>query len=595
MAISQEYLAELSRRTDITELIRGYVQLRRSGRMEKGVCPFHNEKTPSFYVYPDTSSFYCFGCGAGGDAITFMKRISNLDYVEAVKELAARVGMPLPDEDDSAAKLRSRLLAANRQAARFYVECLNAEEGKAARAYLRHRKLTDKTIRSFGLGYAPDSFDGMRNHLKKLGFTEDELLAAGLCKRGQKGGVYDAFRDRVIFPIITLRGEVVAFGGRMMADGRGPKYLNSSDTPVFKKSRHLFALNIAKKSASKRMILAEGYMDAISLHQAGFDTAVATLGTAIGEEQAKLLSDYAEKVVICYDGDEAGQRATARAIGILEKTDLKVQVLSLSDVMGPNAEKAKDPDEFIQMHGADKFDQLLNESANTIEYALGKAKDSHDIATEDGRAAYIKQALEVLVDMALPAEQDIYAGRVAEDTGVAKNAVISQLEIVKKQRQKQFNRRRDKRLAQESIAAGIDVPYGVGGGEVLGVVFAEQQLIAALLKHPNDYMPIVSEKITSENFLASEMRQTYDLLLQKWQSRDYIDLAALSLELDERTMSLLGKILALNHENGFGRKDVHRFLDEILHKQLKKSSSEEMSEDELRSFVEVRKKKLSEE
>ncbi len=362
MAISPDYLQELSQRTDIAELVGGYVQLRRRGRTYTGLCPFHSEKTPSFVVYPETASFYCFGCGAGGDAITFVKRINNLDYIEAVKFLAARAGMPLPDDRDDTGKIKRRILAMNKDTARFYFEQLNTDEGRAARGYLRGRALSDGTIKRFGLGYSPEGYHATSDYLRKKGYTEEEMLTGGIIKRGQRGGTYDFFHGRVMFPIIDLRGNVIAFGGRRMGDEGGPKYLNSGDTPVFKKSRNMFALNIAKRSQSKRYILCEGYMDAIALHQAGFDTAVAPLGTAFTPEQAKLLSTYADELVLCYDSDEAGQKATRRAIGILANEPVKVSILTVQG--------AKDPDEFIKKYGPERFQMLLDGCSNAIEYEL---------------------------------------------------------------------------------------------------------------------------------------------------------------------------------------------------------------------------------
>lgn len=581
MAIPQDYLAELSRRTDIVELIRGYVQLKRAGSRERGLCPFHNEKTPSFFVFPDTNSYYCFGCGAGGDGITFIKNIQNLDYVEAVKFLAARVGMPMPDENDDAAKLRGRVLMINRETARYYVECLNADRGRAARGYLRGRSLTDATIRRFGLGYAPDEFGALLSHLRAQGFGEEELLSAGVCKRSAKGNLYDAFRDRVMFPIIDLRGNVIAFGGRAMPGSNGAKYLNSSDTPVFKKSRGLFALNFAKKSASRRFLLAEGYMDVISLHQAGFDTAVASLGTAFGAEQARLISDYADEVVICYDADEAGQKATARALEILKHTQLKVGVLSMPD--------AKDPDEYIQKHGAAKFDQLLNGSRNAIEYALQKAKAGYDMTAAADRAAYVRAALEVLAAEAGPAEQDIYAGRVAEEAGVAKSAVLTQLEGVNEQRQRRQKRERDKRLRDEGAAAGITVPYTAGGAKALGVAFAEQQLVAAILKNPTDYLPLAKSRVRPDQFIMPEMAEAYTLLLQK--EGEYIDISTLGAELGEKAMAQVSRVLAQNHGTGFERQDVELFIDRIEQAGQDSAKAAEMDDEEWRRHIAAKKEK----
>ena len=358
--IPQEYIQEVVARNDITDVIGSYVQLRHRGRTHTGLCPFHSEKTPSFVVYPETQSYYCFGCGAGGDVITFIRTMNNLGYVEAVKFLAARAGMPLPDEDDKAGKMRSRILEINKQAARFFYQCLNAnnEQASAARAYWRRRGLSDGTIRRFGLGWAPDDFRSTLNWLRERGFNEEELLASGLVKRSEKGNLYNIFRGRVMTPIFDLRGNVIAFGGRVLGDEK-PKYINSPETPVYKKSRAMFALNLAKKSPSRRYILCEGYMDVISLHQAGFDTAVAACGTALTGEQVKLLENYADEVVLCYDSDEAGQKATARSLELFSHSPIKVSVLTVTG--------AKDPDEFIKKFGKNRFEMLLNGTHNALE------------------------------------------------------------------------------------------------------------------------------------------------------------------------------------------------------------------------------------
>jgi DNA primase len=535
-------------------------------------------------VFPDTNSFYCFGCGAGGDAITFIKNIQNLDYVEAVKFLAARMGMPMPDEDDSASKLRGRVLMINRETARYYVECLNADIGRDARGYLRGRGLSDGIMRRFGVGFAPNEFGALLSRLRAQGFSEEELLVAGVCKRSAKGNLYDAFRNRVMFPIIDLRGNVIAFGGRAMPGENGAKYLNSSDTPVFKKSRGLFALNLAKKSASRRYLLVEGYMDVISLHQAGFDTAVASLGTAFAAEQAKLISDYADEVVICYDADEAGQKATARALNILKDTQLKVTVLSLPD--------AKDPDEYIKKYGAARFEQLLGGSRNAIEYALQKVKGEYDLTEAADRAGYVRAALEVLVAEASPAEQDIYAGRIAEEAGVAKSAVLTQLENVNEQRRRRLKRERDKRLQQEGAAAGITVPYTAGGTKALGVAFAEQQLVTAILKNPTDFLPLAKSRVRPEQFIVPEMAEVYKLLLQKGEEGEYIDLTILAgEELPEKAMALLSRVLAQNHGTGFERQDMELFLDRIEQAGQDSGEAAEMNDEEWREHMKAKRNK----
>ncbi|WP_411655389.1 DNA primase [Anaeromassilibacillus sp. SJQ-1] len=330
MPLPEAFLQELKMRSDISDVVSSYVGLRRSGRNLVGLCPFHNEKTPSFNVYPENGSFYCFGCGVGGDVITFIRRIENLDYMEAVRFLAQRAGLQVPENrvDDGMAKLRARVLEINRETARFYHAMLMSEQGRPGLAYLQDRGLTQATIRHFGLGYSPPSRYALVDYLAQKGYQPSEMIQANVAFKGRSGRAVDRFSGRVMYPIIDLRGNVIAFGGRVLTDAK-PKYLNTSDTLVFRKSDALFALNFAKNQGSQQLILAEGYMDVIALHQAGFSNAVATLGTALTTDQARLMSRYAKEVVICYDADEAGQKATARAIPMLRDAGLLVKVLNI--------------------------------------------------------------------------------------------------------------------------------------------------------------------------------------------------------------------------------------------------------------------------
>ena len=576
MAISQDYLQELSQRTDIVELVSSYVQLRRRGRTYTGLCPFHSEKTASFVVYPENSSFYCFGCGAGGDAITFVKKINNLDYIEAVRFLASRAGMPMPDERDDVGKLKRRILEMNKDAARFFAAQLNTDEGKQARGYLRGRALTDATIRRFGLGYSPEGYYTTRDYLKKLGYTEEELLTGGIIKRGQRGGTYDFFHGRVMFPIIDLRGNVIAFGGRRMGDEGGPKYLNSGDTPVFKKSRNMFALNFAKKSKSRRYILCEGYMDAIALHQAGFDTAVAPLGTAFTPEQAKLLSNYAEELVLSYDSDEAGQKATRRAIEILANEPLKVAILTVQG--------AKDPDEFIKKYGPERFRMLLDGCSNAIEYELSRAKAKYDLTKPDGQVGYLKDAIEILSGRITPTERDVYAGRIAEETNVEKKAVLTQLDARVRARDRKARKEREHALLNEGVAAQIKVPYTQGGQKALGVAFAEQQLMAAAIKEPA-MLEKIAQRVTPEQFIAPEMAEAFRLLLEKKSRGEPIELSQLSGELPENTISLLSRILAQNYDVGFTERDVDLYLERVEQSVPKSVEAAQMSGEQLEDYL----------
>ena len=584
--IPREYIDEVVRRSDITEVVSSYVQLRHRGRTHTGLCPFHSEKTPSFVVYPETQSFYCFGCGAGGDVITFVRKINNLDYVEAVKMLAGRAGMPMPEEDDKAGRLRSRVLAINKEAARFFYEQLNAEndDARAARAYWRGRGLSDSTIRRFGLGFSPNDFGALRRHLRPRGYTEEEMLASGLQKRSEKGNVYDVFRGRVMTPIFDLRGNVIAFGGRVLGDEK-PKYINSPETLVYKKSKAMFALNIAKKSASRRYILCEGYMDVISLHQAGFDTAVAACGTALTPDQVRLLGEYADEVVLCYDSDEAGQKATARSLGLFAESPVKVSVLNIPG--------AKDPDEFIKKYGRERFEALLNGTSNAIEYKLAKVREKYDLARPADRVEYIKDAIRLLAGRLTPTEREVYAGRLAEETDVAKANVMAQLEAAVRANQRRAQRQREKELLNTGAGADIKLPYNVPGGEkALGVASAEQQLVAALIRDPS-LIPMAESRVKPEQFLMEDMAAAYAAVLEAKRQGHLPDLATLASALPEETVSRLSLLLARNYDVGLGRRDVEMYLDRLEQSVPQSSKAGGMTGEELEEYMERLRQKKS--
>lgn len=581
--IPHEYIEELVQRSDIVDIVQSYVQLRHRGRTYTGLCPFHNEKTPSFVVYPETQSFYCFGCGAGGDVITFIKKINNVDYLEAVKFLASRAGMPLPEEDDKTGRLRSRIISINKDTARFYFKSLNSDEGRIGRAYWRGRGLSDATIKRFGLGYAPDSFHATRDYLMSLGYTEDELLASGIIKKSQKGTTFDFFRNRCMIPIFDLRGNVIAFSGRKLdPEQPGGKYVNSPETLVYKKSRTLFALNFAKKSQEKRYILCEGNLDAISMHQAGFTTAVAGCGTALTGEQVKLLSEYANEVVLCYDSDEAGQKATRRAIELLSASPIKVSVLNI-----PNA---KDPDEFIKKFGRERFEMLLNGSNNAIEYELLRVREKYDITTPDGRVGYIKDAIDILAGRITPTERDVYAGRLAEETDVAKPAILNQLSSAIRVKEKRAEKNRERRLLEEGIGGRINVPYSQGGQKALGVAFAEQQLVAAVLKNP-DYIKLVQNRVKGEDFLDAGLGKAFALICRMAQEGKYPDLSTLGSELPEETVSLISRVLAQNYDIGLCAQDVEMYLKRLENSRPVSSTAGEKTAAELADYLQALKDK----
>lgn len=585
--IPREYIEEVVRRNDVVDVIGNYVQLRHRGRTHSGLCPFHNEKTPSFVVYPETQSFYCFGCGQGGDVITFAKQINNLDYVEAIKLLAGRAGMPQPEEDDKVGRMRSRVLAINKEAARFYYERLNGDSPKAqaARSYWRGRGLSDATIRRFGLGYAPEGFQNLRDFLRNKGYTTDEMIESGLIKRSDRGNVYDMFRDRVMTPIFDLRGNVIAFGGRVLGDEK-PKYINSPETLIYKKSRAMFAMNVAKKSASRRYILCEGYMDVISLHQAGFETAVAACGTALTQEQVRMLSDYADEVVLCYDTDEAGQKATARSLELFANSPVKVSVL--------NTVGAKDPDEFIKKYGSERFDALLSGSSNALEYKLNKIRQTYDLQLPADRVEYIKDAVKVLAADANPTEQEVYGGRIAEETGISKAAILTQLGGVVKAGQRRAGRQRNKALLNEGFGGDIKLPYNAqqSGQQALGVANAEQQLVVGMIKD-NRFIEPVSGQLKPEQFLMDDMAEAYRAILQCSQAGGTVEFSAVATHVSDGTRNRLAQLLARNHDLALNKKDMQLYLERIQRGSAQSGKAASMTNEELEAYMERMRKKKS--
>ena len=447
MMIPREIIEEVVARTDINDIIGSYVNLKRAGSNMHGLCPFHSERTPSFTVFTRSNSFYCFGCGAGGDAISFIMRAENLDYPSAVEFLANRVGVSIPQDKNEIAQMgmsRKRVYEMNLAAAKFFRENLfDKDVGYEAMNYLAgQRKLSPAVIKRFGLGFAPNNFWALTNHMRSLGFSEQELIDGFLCGRSQKSGkLYDYFRNRVIFPIIDVTGNVIAFGGRVMDDSK-PKYLNSSDTPGFKKSKNLFALNYAKNHCSEQIILCEGYMDVIALHSAGVENAVATLGTALTAEQARMLTKYTKKVILLYDSDDAGQRATDRAIQILNEVGLEVRILKLNN--------AKDPDEYIRKFGAERFKALLGESRTGFDFKVSRAIAGLDLQLPDDKIKASKAICDIIADSNSSVEREVFLSKAAEMLGLPIDVLRNNVELVIKKRVKEFKQNESKQ-AQMSI------------------------------------------------------------------------------------------------------------------------------------------------
>ena len=534
MPFPDGFLQELKLRSDITEIASSYVNLKRHGRNMVGLCPFHGEKTPSFNIYTESGSFYCFGCGAGGDVITFIMKIENLDYVEAVKFLAQRAGMEMPENtyDDSLSKLRMRIYEANREAARFFHATLLSQRGQSGLNYLRGRALSDRTIRHFGLGFADDDWNSLCNHLKNKGFSEYEIYSANLAfKRKNGNGIYDRFVNRVMFPIIDLRGNVIAFGGRIMTDEK-PKYLNTSDTPVFKKSENLFSLNNAKSSGTRTLILCEGYMDVIALNQAGFTNAVATLGTALTNEQAVLMKRYADEVIICYDADGAGQKATARAIDILRNAGLPIKILTVPS--------GKDPDEFIRSKGENgpaAFKLLIEKCGNDIEYRLMKLKENYNLNTTDGKVAFLNEAVKIVATIESPIERDVFASKLCAELEIDKNAFLEQISKVKR-RDRRENIKKETRQIQAELNGQSD-KINREHYKKPRSSSAEEALLVYLINNP-DYANSISERVTPDKFSNSLIKRYYEYVLSKIKS-GYEPLTSVSSDFNSDEVSYLYK------------------------------------------------------
>lgn len=552
MKLSEDFLNELRYKNPIEEVISSYVVLKKAGSTYKGLCPFHNERTPSFTVYPNTNSFYCFGCQNGGDAVTFIKNAENLDYMEAVKLLADRAGMAMPESgyDDSVEKLRRTVLSINRETAKFFFRSLiEKADGGIGLNYLAGRKLSAETIKKFGLGYAPDSFDKLKNHLKSKGFSENDMILANVCGKSQKNGrAYDRFRKKVMFPIFDLRGNVIAFGGRKFPEDEGAKYINSSDTPVFKKSKNLYGLNFAKNSGSKTVILTEGYMDTIALHQAGFDNAVGALGTSFTSDQANLLSRYFDEIVVTMDIDEAGQKATKRAIEILKTTGIKIRILQV--------EGGKDPDEYIKEYGAERFRLLLEGAKNDIEFKLLGAKSGLDITTDDGKLNYLNKAIEILATVKDDVAKNIYSGRVSAETGVDKNIILNRVQRAEKAQ--------NKRTLKKELLNFTSVKYSADevnpdAKKYKRAAAAEENILAVLMEYPQ-YSEFVFEKLKEEDFLTSFNKELFAKLKEILSKGSEFDISYLSDSYDSKQ---LGKVIEIKNKFTFSN-DLEQIIDDCI-------------------------------
>ena len=535
MAFPASFIDELIARNPIEDVVGQYVSLKRSGANMFGLCPFHGEKTASFSVAPDKGIYYCFGCHKGGGAINFMMELEGLSYPDAVRALAKRAGMQVPEDEQYQSRYRQqeRIWALHKEAARFFHSQLYAPGGKAALEYALNRGLSKGTLTRFGIGYAPDSWDSLVKAIRAKGYTDQELQDSGLVTVSKKSGsLFDRFRDRLMFPIIDVRGNVIGFGGRIMNnnDPNAAKYLNSPETIIFNKRKNLFALNLAKKSKLGYLILVEGYMDAIALHQYGFDCAVASLGTSLTEEHATLIGRYVEQVVLIYDGDEAGQRATRRAIPMLEKAGLKVKVLKMRD--------AKDPDEFLKKFGADRFKLLLEESADRVEYQLSAIRAKYDIRVPEQKVQYVQEAAALICTLDSSVKREVYGSRVADVAGISYDAVKLEVNKAFKHR---LNREKKKQEAIDLAPVKALQPKSrsIRYDNVRSAI-AEETILAQILKEPSLLEEAKSLEHTS--FSVALLGRVYGQLKERYRQGMEVNLSVLADISPEEMSHLTGVI-----------------------------------------------------
>ena len=574
MPLPQDFIDRLKAANPIEEVMGSYITLKRTGRDYICLCPFHNEKTPSCHIHPDKEFFHCFGCGAGGDVITFVMKYHNLDYWEAVKMLAERGNIPLPETSGFAQHSsvdKKRFYEMNKDAAKFFYSQLKTDAGKACIDYLvRKRKLSFETIKKYGMGFAPNSWSALKTHMLSLGYTEQELIDASLISRSQKtGNTFDFFVNRAMFPFIDLTGHIVGFGGRALSPDDKRKYLNSKDTVGYNKNRFLFSMNFAKDSSvkSREIVLCEGNLDVISLNQAGFENAVASCGTALTERQARMLANYADHIMICYDADEAGQKATSKAIGILENTGLKTTVVRISG--------AKDPDEYLKKFGAVRFKNLLKQTQGSVEYELAKRREGIDTSTDLGKIDYLKRAYGLLASLSSPVERDIYISKLSQEFDISKEAIKQEVESRRRNAKRQYEQKQwqktvtfTDRKRDEINPEAYDNPREDQ---------AEQGIIYFLLAHP-DRCDAVCAKISAEQFVTSFNRRLFESVSQKIKNSQDISVGSFNSEFspDEvgRIVSIIDKYEQLSVDESVCN-DYIRVLKNYGEEKLQKGAADD--------------------
>lgn len=581
--IPANIIEDIKFRNSIEDVISSYVTLNRSGANLKGLCPFHSERTPSFTVYSGDGHFFCFGCGAGGDVISFVMRIENLDYRAAIEFLAKRAGVAIPEDDTERRQgvSRSRVLDMNLEAARFFRQVLFSPQGEAGRAYFEKRKLSGATVKHFGLGYAPDSFDALKNHLHSKGYTDEEMVAGYLCQRSRKNEkhIYDCFRNRVMFPIIDTAGNVIAFGGRVLDDSV-PKYLNSADTPAFKKSRNLFALNYARNHTDDGFILCEGYMDVIALHAAGFENAVATLGTAITPEQARLMKKYTEKVTISYDSDEAGQKAADKALRLLGEVGIDAKVLSIPG--------AKDPDEYIKTYGAAKFKEVLADSKTEFDFKINKILSKHNINNPADKAKAAREICYSISEIYSRVERDIYIQSAAKILELEPKSIRADIDGIIRRRNREKKKAEHSDIVRETSGLGNRVDPDYAKNVHSSVV--ERTIIGLMIIRP-EYIKLLSTTagIKAEDFSSLLTRRLFETITQLYNGGGF-DFGMLSETFSQDEISEAEKMADSRRRVQSNGEDV--FLEAVsrLKEEAEKRKAKESGTDDLQSLINRKRK-----
>jgi len=581
MRIPQSFIDEIKYRNRIEDVIASYVNLKRAGSVYQGLCPFHSEKTPSFTVFPNTETFHCFGCGAGGDVISFIMRAENLEYLGAIEFLAKRAGLEMPEEAGGAASetvKRSRMYEMNRAAAVFFNKMLYAPESEPAREYLKKRGLSPAAVKRFGLGFAPNSFDALLRYMHSLGYGDDELKEAFLCGKSERtGGYFDYFRGRLIFPIIDNFSNVIAFGGRALGDGK-PKYLNTSDTPVFKKSRNLFALNFARNACAESLILCEGYMDVIAVNMAGFPNAVATLGTALTTEQARIMAKYTKKVILSYDSDDAGVSAAKRAIPILTDAGLEVKMLRM--------EGAKDPDEYIKKFGASRFKTLIDDSQGKLDYLCDSVLNKYDILIPEEKLKAADELCEVVCGIWSDVEREIYITRIAERLSVEPANLKRDVERRLRRKKKDEDAELRRKIVSDTLGYGDRINREFVGNAK--AARAEEAIIGILLLRPEFVAEIKKGQIAlgTEDFVTQFNKRVFEAILG---CEGVCDIGILG---QDFTVEEIDRITAMQVKRASLTKNDRDVLADNM-RTLKSEAAEKSSSDELediKNLLNIKKK-----